>query len=59
MRYNDVTDGTKVLDEVLPRYRAAWEKKQGIVGENGLFRRWWAVNQDKVFESDHISHTVW
>ncbi|KAJ4291739.1 hypothetical protein N0V90_009634 [Kalmusia sp. IMI 367209] len=40
MRYNDAIDGTKVFDEVLPKYEAAWAKKNGFVGDNGLFRMW-------------------
>jgi hypothetical protein len=59
MRYNDVTNGTNVLGEVLPKYQAAWAKKQGFVGENGLFRRFYLSGQEKTVDSDDISHTVW
>lgn len=59
MRYNDVTDNTTVLDEVLPKYKAAWAKKHGFVGDNGLLRRAYARGQDKIFDSDDISHTAW
>jgi hypothetical protein len=59
MKYNDATDKTTVLKEVLPKYQAAWSEKQGLVGENGFFRRWYSPGQDKIFNSDDISHTVW
>ena len=47
MRYNDVIDGTKTFDEVLPKYQAAWAKENGFVGENGLFRRFYRCKQEK------------
>ncbi|KAJ4360046.1 uncharacterized protein N0V89_000605 [Didymosphaeria variabile] len=59
MRYNDVTDGTKVFDEVLPKYQAAWTKKNGFVGDNGLFRLFYATGQDRTIDSNNIAHTVW
>lgn len=59
MRYNDVTNGNKVIEEVLPKYQAAWAKKSGFVGANGLFRRWYTPAQDKVQDAEDISHTVW
>jgi len=59
MRYNDTTDKTTILNEVLPKYKAAWANKNGFVGENGLFRRWYAPGQDQVYNSDDLSHTVW
>jgi hypothetical protein len=40
MRYNDSRDGTKKVDEVLTKYRAAWEKK-GMVSPSGLFVDFW------------------
>jgi hypothetical protein len=58
MRYNDATNNTHVLDEVLPKYKAAWAKK-GMFSDNGLFRRWYAVNQDKVLDTDEIAHSAW
>ncbi|CZR63248.1 uncharacterized protein PAC_13145 [Phialocephala subalpina] len=58
MRYNDVVDGTKVLDEVLPKYKAAWEEK-GMLSKHGLFRRNYAVRLDKVLDTDEISHSAW
>jgi hypothetical protein len=59
MRYNDVTDGTDVLQHVLPRYKASWAEKQGFVGENGLFRGWYFRGRQQVVDSQDISHTAW
>lgn len=58
MRYNDAIDGTQVVDDVLVKYKAAWAKK-GMRSDNGLFRRYYAVNQDAVLDSDDISHSAW
>ncbi|KAE8453320.1 hypothetical protein EG329_011387 [Mollisiaceae sp. DMI_Dod_QoI] len=58
MRYNDAVNGTHVVDDVLVKYKAAWAKK-GMFSKNGMFRRWYAVNQDAVFDSDDISHSAW
>lgn len=59
MRYNDVVHGTKVIDHVLPKYKEAWEKKQGFLGENGLFRRYYSVRQKELFDAKDLGHTVW
>lgn len=58
MRYNDVRNNTSVAEEVVAKYRAAWSKK-GLIAENGLFRRWYLVKQQKIFDSTEISHTAW
>ena len=59
MRYNDVIDGKNVIGEVLPKYRAAWADKGGMISENGLFRRWYAVEQDNLLTSSEIGHSAW
>lgn len=59
MRYNDATDGTHVFDEVLPKYKAAWEKQNGFFDANGLFKRWYQTGQKITQPSMSISHTVW
>lgn len=58
MRYNDVFNNTNVIDEVLPKYKAAWAKR-GMVAENGLFRQHYAPKRDTVFNNDEISHSGW
>jgi hypothetical protein len=57
-RYNDIRNGTKIIDDVLPKYKAAWAEK-GMVSENGLFRRFYLTKQDRVVVSDQIGHTAW
>lgn len=37
MRYNDAVDGTNVAEEVVQKYRKAWEDI-GLVDKNGLFK---------------------
>jgi len=58
MRYNDIINGTSVAEDVVAKYRAAWAEK-GMVGKNGLFRRWYSVRQGTALESDEIGHTAW
>lgn len=58
-RYNDVRKGTNILDGVLSNYKKAWESRGGFVSENGLFRRWYALKQDKVFVSQQLDHSAW
>ncbi|MCJ1478617.1 hypothetical protein MMC13_007298 [Lambiella insularis] len=58
MRYNDVTDNSHVVDDVLKKYTAAWAKS-GFIGENGLFRRNYFPNQNKFGVAESIDHTVW
>ena len=57
-RYNDVINGTNVIDDVLSKYKAAWDKK-GMVSENGLFRAWYSPKRDNVIVAEEISHTAW
>jgi hypothetical protein len=60
MRYNDTRNKTSIADEVIAKYRAAWATKaNGLVADNGLFRRWYAPGQKQALDSDEISHTVW
>ncbi len=58
MRYNDSRDGTAKVDEVLKKYRAAWDKK-GMVFENGLFVDMWMVKQDFIVPPQDIGWTAW
>lgn len=60
MRYNDIRNGTTIADEVITKYKAAWATKaNGIVADNGLFRRWYSPGQKQALESAEISHTAW
>ncbi|KAF8861755.1 hypothetical protein BDZ45DRAFT_687296 [Acephala macrosclerotiorum] len=58
MRYNDVVNGTHVIDDALPKYKAAWAEK-GMLSKHGLFRGDYAVRQNKVLDTDEISHSAW
>lgn len=59
MRYNDSRDGTnKVEGEILPKYRAALDKK-GMIGADGLYATWFAVKQQKAIPARHGAHTAW
>ena len=59
MRYNDVTNGTDVIGDVLPKYKAAWERRGGMMAENGLFKRYYSVKRDECSVTDEISHSAW
>lgn len=58
MRYNDVRDGTTVIEDVLGKYKAAWDKK-GLVREGGLFPDWWLVKQDHIVPPRDVAFTAW
>jgi hypothetical protein len=58
MRYDDVRDGTKIVDEVIPKYVAAWEEK-GMTHENGLTVHCYQPKQDRTVPSADIGFTAW
>lgn len=58
MRYNDVRDGTDVVEDVLRKYQAAWRQK-GLVMDDGLFPDWWMVKQDHILPARDLSFTAW
>jgi hypothetical protein len=58
MRYNDVRDDTNIVEEVIPKYVAAWKEK-GMVQENGLFVNWYMPKQGKMVNSPDIGNTAW
>ncbi|KAL8837436.1 MAG: hypothetical protein Q9170_002520 [Blastenia crenularia] len=58
-RYNDIRNGTNIVEDVLAKYKQAWESRGGMVSENGLFRRWYAVRQDRVLVSQQLAHSAW
>jgi hypothetical protein len=58
MRYNDVRDGTNIVEDVLKKYTAAWKEK-GMVQEDGLFVDFYSPNQDKVAKAQRIGFTAW
>ncbi|KAJ1709552.1 hypothetical protein AFGD_001150 [Aspergillus flavus] len=57
MRYNDVRDGTNVVEDILAKYKEAWEEKQ-MVASNGLYVDWWYVNQDRPEAPKQVGFTA-
>jgi hypothetical protein len=53
-----VINGTNIVEDVLTKYKAAWAEK-GMISENGLFRRWYAVKRATVLDTDEIAHSAW
>jgi hypothetical protein len=58
MRYNDVRDGTTVVEGVLERYRAAVEKK-AMIKSDGLYVDWLALRQATVTPAKAVGFTAW
>ncbi|KAH7020392.1 hypothetical protein EDB80DRAFT_746913 [Ilyonectria destructans] len=46
IRYNDVRDGTNKIEDVLIKYRKAWDEK-GMVSPSGLYMDWLFLKQDR------------
>lgn len=53
MRINDVRNGTQVADDVLAKYKAAWQKK-GMMGKDGLLRDAYRIKQDSPVDAFDI-----
>ncbi|OAG36062.1 hypothetical protein AYO21_09780 [Fonsecaea monophora] len=58
MKYNDSRDGTTQAEELLTKYKAAWDKK-GMVSSNGLFVDFWMVKQDMIAPPRDVGWTAW
>jgi len=58
MRYNDVRNGTKIVDEVLEKYTAALKAK-GMIQENGLFVNWYAPKRGEMRPAASLGFTAW
>ncbi|KAH7384026.1 hypothetical protein DE146DRAFT_681129 [Phaeosphaeria sp. MPI-PUGE-AT-0046c] len=59
MRYNDVRHGTNhVESEILPKYKEALAKK-GLLGDDGLYASFFAIEQEKSIPARHGAHTAW
>lgn len=43
----------------MPKYIAAWEKKNGFSQQDGRFVDWWMVKQDHVVETTEVAWTAW
>lgn len=58
MRYNDVRDGTDIVEGVLERYQKALTAK-AMIGTDGLYARFYAVKQDRSVPATQAAHTAW
>ncbi|OBT64963.1 hypothetical protein VE03_05645 [Pseudogymnoascus sp. 23342-1-I1] len=58
MRYNDSRNGTNVVDEVLPKYKAAWAGGS-MFASNGLIVDWYRVNQKNMAQPMGLGFTAW
>jgi len=58
MRYNDIRNGTKIVDDVLEKYKAAWAEK-GLINENGIFPEFYMIKQDHLMQTKEIGFTAW
>lgn len=57
-RYNDIFNNTNIVEDVLTKYQQAWSGR-GFVSANGLFRKWYTVRQNRIDDSDELSHSAW
>jgi hypothetical protein len=58
MRYNDMRNGTKVVDAVLGKYTKALKDKD-MIRDDGLFVNSYRVNQAKNVPADDVGFTAW
>lgn len=58
MRYNDSRNDTNVINEVLPKYKAAWGGGS-MFASNGLIVDWYRVNQKNMAQPMSLGFTAW
>ncbi|KAK1252191.1 hypothetical protein MKX08_003378 [Trichoderma sp. CBMAI-0020] len=58
MQINDVRNGGNVADEVLAKYKAAWQKK-GMMGKDGLLRDAYRTKQVSSVDAFDIGFPAW
>ncbi|KAL7928422.1 hypothetical protein V8C35DRAFT_332989 [Trichoderma chlorosporum] len=58
MRIMDVRNDTQVAQEVLAKYKSAWQKK-GMMGKDGLLRDAYRIKQDSPVEALDIGFPAW
>ncbi|KAJ7083411.1 hypothetical protein B0H15DRAFT_425547 [Mycena belliarum] len=59
VRYNDVRNGTNIIDGLLDKYRAAWKSKDGFQQGDGLFVDFHMIKQDGRAPARDVSFTAW
>ena len=58
MRYNDIRNGTNLINDVLIKYKAAWKAK-GMTDESGRFLEMYRVKQGVRIPGSSICFTAW
>jgi hypothetical protein len=59
MRYNDVRNGTNIVEGVLEKYTATWKSKEGFLQDDGLFVQFYTVKRDQRIPECGIGLTAW
>ncbi|KAJ7686847.1 hypothetical protein B0H17DRAFT_940077 [Mycena rosella] len=59
VRYNDIRNGTNVVNGVLEKYTRAWKSKKGFHQGDGLFVERHMVKQDDMVPAGSIGFTAW
>ncbi|MCJ1237820.1 hypothetical protein MMC14_005807 [Varicellaria rhodocarpa] len=58
IRYNNSRTGTKHIDDILGKYKAAWKIK-GMIAQDGLLVDFWRPKQDDSAPAMDISWSAW
>lgn len=58
IRYNDIRNGTNLIDSILAKYQSAWEKK-GMMSSEGLWTSFWMAKQDFTMGSSNVASQAW
>ncbi|KAL7905001.1 hypothetical protein GGI35DRAFT_471894 [Trichoderma velutinum] len=58
MRINDVRNNTHVAQDVLEKYKSAWQEK-GMMGKDGLLRDAYRIKQDSPVDALDIGFPAW
>ena len=58
MRYADVRNGTRIVEDALAKYKAALKRK-AMIHDDGAFADAYRVKQDQALPADDISFTAW
>ncbi|EOD44468.1 putative linalool dehydratase-isomerase precursor protein [Neofusicoccum parvum UCRNP2] len=59
IRYNDVRNGTNVIDGVLDKYRAAWDSRNGFTQGGDQMVAWWRPKQQDFVPGSSIGFSSW
>jgi hypothetical protein len=58
MRYNDVRDGTNVLDDVLVKYKNAIREK-GLIRDSPVYSDWLFLKQGQAVPAQTVGFMAW